>query len=237
MCQSQPMIKIALSATRGLWRFLGASLALHLLLLLTLQAEIRPPPGGRAALPVTVALASREQQGEAQEKTGGEHALPSPTMSNPVASHARNRSPAPDRHQSAAQLAGNRAKPQPSRPGGGGDTIAAEVAVPTGAPVDGASIDAVRHYVLLLVPEARRLKRYPALARQRGWEGTTEITIRLGGGQLVPSLAVSRSSGFQVLDEEALAMIGHAVRIVAVPEPLQGSAAAIPVPIRFSLDD
>ncbi|HET7776889.1 MAG TPA: hypothetical protein VFK74_11010, partial [Azospira sp.] len=58
---------------------------------------------------------------------------------------------------------------------GAGPAEAAERSAP--APVrEGSSGDALRQYRLALALEARRFKRYPRLARERGWEGTVEVT-------------------------------------------------------------
>ena len=46
--------------------------------------------------------------------------------------------------------------------------------------------------------------RYPSIARRRAWQGTTILELRIGAQGRVESVAVRKSSGYAVLDREAL---------------------------------
>lgn len=98
------------------------------------------------------------------------------------------------------------------------------------------SADGLRQYRVALAREARRYRHYPSLARVRGWEGVVEIQVRVRP-DAPPSWGVVRTSGYEVLDEQALEMMGRAILAAALPESLRRRSFSLPVPIRFSLDD
>ncbi len=89
----------------------------------------------------------------------------------------------------------------------------------------------------MLAREARRFKRYPAYARERGWEG--DVIILLAGASVLgtPSVSLEKSSGHAVLDEQALDIMRSAVSLATLPESLRGKKFRITVPIQFRLDD
>lgn len=229
----------ALSNGSGLRQPLAFSLGLHVLLLLGIDSDDLTVARQTSAIPMKGLLVS----------SGTRLPVPAPsrTEKSPKASH-NSKLPAPGRAAMAAAAvsetvvatARGAATPPPPVIGGMASSAATVDTVTPAAGAssqEGISADAVRQYLLLLVPEARRFKRYPRLARERGWEGTAEITVRLGRGQSEPVAALTRSSGFPILDEQALATIGQAVRLVAVPESLRGRDVSIAVPVRFSLED
>ena len=101
---------------------------------------------------------------------------------------------------------------------------------------EGVNAEVLTQYRLALGLEARRFKRYPRLARERGWEGRVELRIQvLPGGAVVP--VVQRGSGFAVLDEQALEMLERAIRATPLPEALRGRSLQLELPIAFSLND
>lgn len=102
---------------------------------------------------------------------------------------------------------------------------------------EGVSAEGLRQYRLSLARAARCFKDYPPLARERGWEGSAEVTVTVGRLQPMPGVALTRSSGIALLDEQALAMIGRAAGLVALPQTLQGQEFRMPMTIRFSLGD
>ncbi len=84
---------------------------------------------------------------------------------------------------------------------------------------------------------AKRFKRYPALARERGWEGSVEIALDFRRLLPEPGISLAASSGRPVLDEQALEMIRQAARVTEVPERLKGKDFRVLLPVQFSLDD
>ena len=97
--------------------------------------------------------------------------------------------------------------------------------------------DDLRHYRVSLASAARRFKRYPPLARERGWEGTSEVAVVLRAGVPHPDVRLMRSSGRELLDAQAMDMVAQAVRVAEMPSGLRGRDLRIELPVRFSLED
>lgn len=112
--------------------------------------------------------------------------------------------------------------------------------VAAGAPAQtsaGVSADDLRQYRLSLAIAARRFKRYPALARERGWEGTVGVAVGITALLPAPQVALAASSGSPVLDEQALDMVARAARDAVLPESLKGRDFRLVLPVTFSLDE
>lgn len=92
-------------------------------------------------------------------------------------------------------------------------------------------------YRQALKAAAQRFRRYPALARERGWEGTASVALVFDGGEPMPEMSIVSSSGRELLDEQALAMLTQAVRAAPMPEALKGQKFRIELPVTFSLAD
>ena len=78
--------------------------------------------------------------------------------------------------------------------------------------------------------------KYPVLARRRGWEGTVELLVAVSAEGMVDHVAVSKSSGFPVLDDAAV----KAVTKYRFVPGLQGDktvAMQVKVPVQFRLQD
>ena len=102
---------------------------------------------------------------------------------------------------------------------------------------EGISADEVRQYRTALAISAKRFKRYPALARERGWEGSVEVVLDFRRVLPAPAVSVSSSSGRGLLDDQALEMIRQAAGVTGIPEPLRGRDFRVLIPITFTLDD
>lgn len=98
---------------------------------------------------------------------------------------------------------------------------------------EGVRADALREYRVSLAIAARRFKRYPELALERGWEGTVEVAISMTNWQQRPQPALVRSSGHSVLDEQALSMIEQASVRTVLPDSLKGRDFRFVLPIEF----
>lgn len=97
--------------------------------------------------------------------------------------------------------------------------------------------DALREYRLALAVQARRFRRYPALARERGQEGTAEITISVTAALAAPQVGLATSSGHVELDTQALEMMRQAALAAPLPGGLRGRDFRVVLPVLFSLDD
>ena len=103
-------------------------------------------------------------------------------------------------------------------------------------PHDVVNADGLREYRVSLAIAARRFKRYPALARERGWEGTTEVELLVSSRLPMPEVILLRSSGHLVLDRQAQEMMAQAARATMLPESLRGRDLRIVLPVKFSLE-
>jgi len=116
-----------------------------------------------------------------------------------------------------------------------------ETQIPRTAPdatsQEGVNADDIRQYRTLLAISARRFKRYPVQARDQGREGSVEIAIDFRRLLPEPEISIARSSGYAVLDEQALEMIGQAARQTDLPGRLQGRDFRVILPVTVRLDE
>jgi protein TonB len=90
-------------------------------------------------------------------------------------------------------------------------------------------------YRLEIIQLARQFKRYPPLARENNWEGRAEVRLSFAPGGRRPSVDLLKSSGYPILDRQAIDTMSKAV--VPLPEALRGRQFALDVPVIFNLDD
>ena len=122
-------------------------------------------------------------------------------------------------------------------PASGGGDVRPSGAVAPPAYEEGVSAEAVRQYRTSLAISAKRFKRYPVLARERGWEGSVEVVLDFRRELPGPEIAIVSSSGKAVLDEQGVEMIRQAARATEVPDGLKGRNFRMRMPISFSLSD
>ena len=108
---------------------------------------------------------------------------------------------------------------------------------PAAVHADDISVDGVRQYRLNLAREARRFKDYPPGAWKRGWEVVVVVVVNTVDGVGVPVVSLSQSSGYDVLDQAALDLVGHSVGTATMPESLRGRQFALTLPIHYRLDE
>jgi protein TonB len=75
---------------------------------------------------------------------------------------------------------------------------------------------------------------YPAEAMRWRWSGTVLVAAVIAGDGAVKDVAVSRTSGFRVLDEQALVVVRRVSRLF-VPAGLRVRERTITVPVGFYL--
>jgi protein TonB len=231
-------------ATRRLRYAIAASLILHLLILwpgnprlLTrdapslLQATLRPqqqPPGD--ATPVA---------SPAPAKPPPRAAPPAPTLASPAPATPVLESPKPAPVPSAPAVAAESAVKQAptAAPVAASAPAAASGSPLTEAAASGEAADGLRGYRLAVASQARRFKRYPAQAMASGWAGTAEIRVEVASDGRPRPATVVRSSGHEVLDRAALAMIDAGALRARLPDSLRGRSFAVVLPVVFNLDD
>jgi protein TonB len=98
-------------------------------------------------------------------------------------------------------------------------------------------LDAARdRYGSLLAREIAKHKRYPRIAQMRGWEGEAAIELQLDGSGKILASKIKKSSGYEVLDKQALEMVERATPFPPPPAVLSGQSFTLLVPISFRLE-
>ena len=208
--------------SRSLLPALGLSLAVHAVLLLSAVRLFPPMPETPAALDVVM--------------TAGKN-IPAPAKPASPAS-APPSPPTPEHHEHVVRRLVVSDAPPATAAVSASLPVPTSVGKPAPAPAsERASADDLRQYRFSLAAAARRFKRYPALARERGWEGTAEVTLTFSAVLPTPEIALTRSSGRVLLDEQALAMVNQAARSTLPPPGLKGKDYRVLLPVTFSLDD
>ena len=183
-----------------------------------------PTPGTRELVAVPTAAVV---PAETPPRVGPREAIP------PVSSEAAG-------HLPLSPASGAAALPSPASNATPGVTPGAASNAPAGtASAVGRSAisgDDLRQYRLSLAGAARRFKQYPAQARQRGWEGTVEVALKMSAPSPVPEVSLVSSSGHGVLDEQAVAMLTQAAHVTALPEGLKARDFRLLLPVQFSLE-
>ena len=91
-------------------------------------------------------------------------------------------------------------------------------------------------YRVQLIDEARRHKRYPPLARENNWQGDVRVGVTIGANGR-PTVTLKGSSGYDVLDRQALEMFTQAARSVPLPPALRGQEFSLEVRAIYGLED
>jgi protein TonB len=99
----------------------------------------------------------------------------------------------------------------------------------------GPSPDALAGYGRSVSQALARHREYPRLALMRGWEGSTTLKLRVAPGGKLAEAAVHQSSGHEVLDDQALAMVKRLGSLPLPPESLRDREFAVLVPVVFQL--
>jgi protein TonB len=95
------------------------------------------------------------------------------------------------------------------------------------------SVEVLGQYRLNVARSARPFKRYPSLAREKGWAGTVIVALAMPMDLGSPLVTLERSSGYDVLDRQALEMVEQAARVAALPAALRGSNLKIFLPVEY----
>ena len=234
------------SSRRTLLPALAASLLLHAVLLsganrplppplevvpAALNAVLRAPaPGASPASPPSAAAKPSAPQAASTSRQLAVASPVAPAEAPPSVVANEDKAPAVPVASALSTAPVASGSASPSRSSGVSNTASA-------AGRQGVSGDDLRQYRLSLASAARRFKRYPALASQRGWEGTAEVALNISASAPIPEVVLVRSSGRLVLDEQALEMLGQAARVTALPEGLKARDFRIVLPVQFSLEN
>ena len=76
---------------------------------------------------------------------------------------------------------------------------------------------------------------YPAEARRWTWSGITLVKVIVGKNGIIQNISVGRTSGFRILDEQAVRVVSRISAPSWIPNRLRGRDVAVLVPIGFIL--
>lgn len=76
---------------------------------------------------------------------------------------------------------------------------------------------------------------YPRVAALRGWEGEVRLRLKVARKGNLLAVHLDHSSGFEVLDQHALAMLEAFSGLPPLPEALDGNEIQVVVPINYKL--
>lgn len=224
-------------------RFVAASILVHAAVLFGVPL---PEPQAPQASPVRVVL--RPAAPPAPAAAPDPVARPATQPPRPAAAAPRlGIAPQPDLRSAEVAPAPTPA-PAPAPTAVLAPPVAPPVAAPVAAPVAVSAPDAPA--VVAAVPERRgkpstlwlaeytqvvsgqvaRLKQYPQIARLRGWQGTTVITLQLSPNGTIIETRITQSSGHEVLDRQAMQMVR-----LAEPLPPLPAASAEPLEVRLPI--
>lgn len=124
----------------------------------------------------------------------------------------------------------------------GPDHNAATTSAHHGAKPYGAGLDEEQSLHALGSEIARKLGAniqegdYPEEARREGWSGTTWVDVLVGSNGKIKELAVQQSSGFSILDEQAMRMVDR-ITLWWIPQRLRNREVTVAVPVGFYIRD
>jgi len=99
--------------------------------------------------------------------------------------------------------------------------------------VEGFDAGLLDAYRLALIDAAKRYRRYPVQAMERGWQGRVEIRVIIGADGMIKRTLVKTSSNYQILDDQALDMVKRAR--TQIPSALRGREFSVDIPVIFEL--
>jgi protein TonB len=102
-------------------------------------------------------------------------------------------------------------------------------------PVDGLDAGLLENYRLALIDAARRYRRYPLQAMDRGWQGRVEIRLVIGTNGTIKNATIKTSSRYPILDDQALQMVKKGKSLAQIPPALSGREFTVDVPVIFEL--
>ena len=181
-------------------------------------AQPEPPPAPvPAPAPTTVEEGSLPQPPVARPQARRAAAQPTP---KPVQPPAAEPAPPPREAPSVPAVPGPLARidPQPAAP-------------------PPAERDALETYRASVNAAATRFKRYPRAAIDNNWEGEVVVLLTIGADGRIAALRVRRSSGYEILDRQALDMFRNAKPFVPLPRELRGREFEVELRAIYSLKD
>lgn len=119
----------------------------------------------------------------------------------------------------------------------GAATGAPAVQAPTPVPAPTTAPGALRAWQGAIVAKLERLKEYPESARETGEQGVAYVRFRVDRSGNVLFSALAKSSGYDDLDDEVLALVKRASPFAAPPPGTPDAQLEMVVPVTFDLSE
>ena len=230
------LIPMREGANRSLGVAVLASILLHALLLafpVTRELSALTPPEPR---PLVARVARPESPPAPPQLPVREIRKPEPQRPGPVAKPAP-AAPQPAPVAPPATPAAPALAPAPAPAPAPVPRIDPSVVATVAPPASAVEAGALERYRQAVTRAAARFKRYPRVAIDNNWEGEVVVLAAIGADGRLASLRVKRSSGFEVLDLQALQMFDNASRFVPLPAELRGRACELELRAIYNLRD
>jgi protein TonB len=244
-------MRVLAEQNRAFGYAIAASAALHALLLLNLPAWreaaptpperplvarlVEPAPPAPAARPVAPPPPVVQKPQPPKPRPPKPLARPKPTPVPRAVTPLPSPPPAPpESEERPAEPPAATAPPPPAQSAAVAAPPVASMAPARPTPDPASALAGFREEIRQV---AGRYKRYPRVALDNGWTGDVVVLIDIAPGGSVSSIRIKTSSGYEVLDEQALEMFGKAVPQVPVPSELRGRAFTVELRAVYNLTD
>lgn len=96
--------------------------------------------------------------------------------------------------------------------------------------------EAMLRYQDMIKQRIESCRKYPGWAKKRGFEGITYVKFTLSSNGMIENITLVRSSGFTVLDKEAVATVKRAMPFKPFPVEIKRSSLTMEVALVFCLN-
>ncbi|MBU1365839.1 MAG: TonB family protein [Gammaproteobacteria bacterium] len=232
------------AVNRKFWAILGLSVLLHGSLLALTSWERKNGPVSLPPLLASIRLIAVTESGPVAEPAPAPAAVPQKARQET----RRRERMVPPATQTAGPANVPANAPSPSSALAAESVApAAEASAPVSAPVaeiarPAPAIAPQRPQSEVLAGYRQRLgelfarhQEYPRVAAMRGWEGEVRLRLKVARKGNLLGVVLDRSSGFDVLDQHALAMLEALAGLPPLPEALEANEIQVVVPINYKL--
>jgi protein TonB len=95
--------------------------------------------------------------------------------------------------------------------------------------------DPLAGYVTRVVRRLEHSKKYPQMARRDGIQGQVIVAFRVSSRGEIKAPRIAKSSGHQILDEEAMALLRRVGTLPPFPPELDRQEVSLEVPLNFTM--